>query len=111
MHLLNVQEDRIKSHYKNPRYEYIDTIKRKDCNTLLRALETDEVSGTREYSLFLDFPGVILFLNLLAPALKVESYLRKLEWVGEKLIKGNVIVDRSDEPISFPTENNMAEKS
>lgn len=104
MHLLNVQEDRIKSHYKNPRYEYIDTIKRKDCNILLRALEADEVSGTREYSLFLDFPGVILFLNLLAPISKAKSYLKKLEWVGEKLIKGNVIVDRSDEPISFPTD-------
>lgn len=111
MHLLDVQEDGIKSHYKNPRYEYMDTIKRKGCNTLLRVLEADEVPGTREYSLFLDFPQVILFFNLLAPISKAESYLKKLEWIGEKLIKGNVIFDRSGDPVSLPPDNHISGES
>lgn len=88
--LLKSQEGNVKKDYKYSKLEYIETIKRSDCLTLLRVLETN-VKNTLDYTLFLDFPEVIIFLTLLAPLNKSSDYLKKLEWVCEKLIKGRII--------------------
>jgi hypothetical protein len=48
---------------------------------------------TLEYTLFLDFPDVIIFIVLLTPTSKEREYLKKLEWVGQKLIKGKMLYE------------------
>jgi hypothetical protein len=100
-HLLEVQEREIKQHYSTPRLDYVDNpIQRDDCKTTLRILEAPDLKHTLEFTLFLDFPEVILFLNLLTPRSKEKSYRRKLEWVAQKLIKGKMIYDASKRPLS-----------
>ena len=104
-HLLANQDAGIKESYRHPRFEYIRTIKRDDCDTRLRVLDTQELGNRMEYTLFLDFPEVILFFNLLTPRVKADEYRRKLEWIGEKLIKGKVIYSASKKPIRILAES------
>lgn len=96
--LLKKQEENAKSHYKNPKIEYIDTIKREDCLTTLRVIYAAEMGKTIDYTIFLDYPNVILFMTLLTESSKKKQYLKKLEWIAQKLIKGNVIFDKNDQP-------------
>ena len=56
---------------------------------------------TIESTLFLDFPEVIVYLNLLAPTIKHCEYLKKLYWIGEKLIKVNVFYDATRKPLAL----------
>ena len=103
-YLLDVQRKFIFSHYRNPKIDYIKTIEREDCDTRLRVLEASELNTRIEYTLFLDFSKVIIFIPLLAPYDKHEKYLKKLQWVGEKLIKGKVMYDLNDQPILVAPE-------
>ena len=103
-HLLKTHEDGIRRSYKNPRIEYLNTLHRDDCATRLRVLETTEIEPRVEYTLFLDFPEVIIFFNLLAPRDKMGTYSKKLEWIAEKLIKGKMILDASTSPLKFISE-------
>ncbi|QCU74375.1 restriction endonuclease [Pseudoalteromonas distincta] len=98
--LLRKQELTSKQHYHLPKIEYINTIKREDCNLILRVLDAKEMGNTIEYTLFLDYPRVIIYLTLLTDATKEKQYLKKLEWIGEKLIKGNVIFDENCKPLN-----------
>ncbi|MHC4088879.1 MAG: restriction endonuclease [Planctomycetota bacterium] len=97
--LLARQEANIKADYRNPRIEFVETIQREDCPVFLRVTEAEEFAGTLDYTLFLDFPEVVIFLTLLTPTDKAEAYRRKLEWVGEKLKKLRMLYDASAKPI------------
>ena len=66
-------------------------------STKMRIIEREEIKDLIEYTLFLDFPEVIIFLTLLSPRIKESKYLRKLEWIGEKLKKGYVTFDKNNE--------------
>jgi len=98
--LLQKQNLGAKDHYRNPTIEYIDTIERKDCQTLLRVIDAEEMGNTIEYTIFLDFPKVIIYMTLLSPRDKEKEYLNKLQWTAEKLIKGNVVVNRAGKPMN-----------
>tara|TARA_R110002096_G_scaffold364118_1_gene557185 strand:- start:94 stop:1002 length:909 start_codon:yes stop_codon:yes gene_type:complete len=99
--LLTTQEHAILRHYDLPRFEYLETIKRPDCDVRLRVLEAKEMNNTVEHTLFLDFPDVIIFINLLSPTGQEADQLRKLEWLGEKLVKGRMILDAEGRPLSM----------
>jgi hypothetical protein len=98
--LLNRQKKRAEEHYKNPKIEYINTIKRDDCGVSLRVIDAVELGSTIEHTVFLDFPQVIIFLTLLTPRSKEKKYLKRLQWIAEKLIKGNVIFGQDSLPIN-----------
>lgn len=87
--------------YDHPIIEYINTIARDGCNTLMRVIDAKEMGNTIEYTLFLDFPEVIISMTLLTPRIKEHEYVKKLEWIAQKLVKGNVIFDRSGKPTSL----------
>lgn len=89
----------MKHHYKNLLIDYIPTIKRSDCHTLMRIVVRGDFSHTIEYTLFLDFPEVVIFLNLWCPTEKSDIYKKKLEWTAEKLIKMNVLYNDKLQPI------------
>lgn len=108
-HLLRIQETNIRAAYQQPRIEYAATIQRQDCQTRLRVLETRELEPRNEYTIFLDFPDVILFLSLLTPHTKASIYLKKLEWVAEKLVKAKALLDTSGRPIRIVSEQYPAE--
>lgn len=84
-HLLSTQDAEVRKNYEGPRIEYVETMKRGDCPVTLRVVELREHPGRLDYTLFLDFSEVVILLTLLTPASKAPSYVRKLEWVGEKL--------------------------
>jgi len=88
--LISMQEQELRQHYRKPKIKYIDTISRKDCNTKMRIIEMVEVDHTRDITIFLDYPNVVLFLTLLTPVNKMAKYKKKLEWIAQKLIKGKV---------------------
>ena len=98
--LLDKQKAGAKSHYTLPRIEYIDTIEREDCNLTLRIIDAVEMGKTIEYTIFLDYPNVIIQLTLLTDRSKEKTYLKKLEWIAQKLIKGNVIFDKNSQPMN-----------
>lgn len=97
--LLN-QDDRAKKHYKNLKIEYIDTIQREDCLLTLRVIDAVEMRDSIEYTIFLDYPRVIIFMTLLTKTVDEKKSIQKLEWIAEKLIKGNVICDSQNKPIN-----------
>ena len=39
-------------------------------------------------------------MTMLTYRSKEESYLKKLEWISQKLIKGNVLSDKNGKPIN-----------
>ena len=98
--LLNKQNAGAKNHYRMPKIEYIDTIERDDCTVTLRIIDAEEMGSTIEYTIFLDYQNVILYMSLLTPRDKEKHYLKKLEWIAQKLIKGNVILDKNDKPMN-----------
>ncbi|MFH1908176.1 MAG: restriction endonuclease [Chloroflexota bacterium] len=100
-HLLNTQEQRIRAHYRNPMVAHEPVQLRDDCVCRVRHLEADEIPDIIESSLFLDFPDVIIYLNLLAPRSKHSEYVRKLYWIAEKLIKVNVLYDATVQPLTI----------
>jgi hypothetical protein len=100
-HLLETQEQGIRSHYKHARFAHEPIQLRDDCTCRVRHLEADDIPHTIESTLFLDFPEVIFYLNLLAPRSKHSEYLKKLYWIGEKLIKVTVIYDAATKPLTF----------
>lgn len=100
-HLLGTQEQGIRTHYKNPRFAHEPIQLRDDCICRVRHLEADEIPNTVESTLFLDFPEVIIYLNLLAPRTRHSEYLKKLYWIAEKLIKVNVFYDAAKKPLAF----------
>lgn len=87
--------------YDHPKIEYIGTITRDDCNTLMRVIDAKEMGNSIEYTLFLDFTGVILYMTLLSPRAKEHEYVKKLEWIAQKLIKGNVIFNADTKPANL----------
>ncbi len=93
--LLAKQKENIEKHYTLPKISYIDTIHRKDCLTIMRIIEAQQMKNTIEHTIFLDFPTVIIFLTLLSPIEKQEQYVKKLEWIAQKLIKGNIILKKN----------------
>ena len=98
MHLLETQRANMIEHYRMPRIEFIGTIKREDCDVRMRVVETTEVPTTLEFTIFLDFPEVIIFMTLLTPRDKAERYRKKLEWIAERLHKGVLVLDPSGTP-------------
>ena len=58
------------------------------------------MGNTIEYTIFLDYPNVILFMTLLTDRTKEKAYLKKLEWIAQKLIKGNILFDKNSNPIN-----------
>jgi hypothetical protein len=100
-HLLETQERGIRGHYRSARLAYGPVELRDDCACRVRHLETDELLDRIESTLFLDFPEVIIFLNLLAPKAKHPDYLKKLYWIAEKLIKVTVVYDPTKTPLAF----------
>jgi hypothetical protein len=100
-HLLLEQEKGIRAHYKNPRFAHEPITLRDDCVCRVRHLEADEIPTTIESTLFLDFPDVIVYLNLLSPRSKHAEYLKKLFWIAEKLIKVKVLYDGRAQPLAM----------
>lgn len=98
-YLLKIQKEEVCKNYNNPQIKYIKTINRGDCSAKMRIIEREEIKDLIEYTLFLDFPEVIIFLTLLSPRIKESKYLRKLEWIGEKLKKGYVTFDKNNEKL------------
>ncbi|MBE5160315.1 restriction endonuclease [Vibrio parahaemolyticus] len=98
--LLDKQSQGANSHYRRPKIEYIETVDREDCTLTMRVIDAVEMGETIEYTVFLDYPNVIISLTLLSPRDKEKHYLKKLEWIAQKLIKGNVILDKSEKPIN-----------
>jgi hypothetical protein len=90
-HLLQTQEQGIRANYKNPRFAHEPVQLREDSACWVRHLEADEIPNTIESTVFIDFPDIIVYLNLLAPRSKHSEYLKKLYWIAEKLIKVNVL--------------------
>lgn len=93
--LLEKQAAGARSHYQQPKIEYIKTIERKDCALTMRVVDTAEMGNTIEYTIFLDYPNVIIYLTLLTHRDRKKLYVKKLEWIAQKLIKGNVIFDKN----------------
>ena len=75
-------------------------MQREDCSLTLRIIDAVEMGDTIEYTIFLDYPNVILYMTLLTKRAEEKKSLRKLEWIAEKLIKGNVIFDQNKRPIN-----------
>ena len=98
--LLTKQKVSSEDHYDLPKIEYINTIKREDCSVTLRVIDAKEMGRTVEYTIFLDYPSVIIYMTLLTPRNKESDYLKKLEWIAQKLIKGNVLFDKNEKPIN-----------
>jgi hypothetical protein len=99
--LLNKQKLNAENHYFHPKIEYIETIEREDCITTLRVIDAIEMGKTIEYTIFLDYPNVILYMTLLTNRTKEKTYLKKLEWIAQKLIKGNLLFDINNNPINL----------
>ena len=99
-HLLETQETNLVQHFRLPRIEFIGTIKREGCNVRMRVVERIEVPDTLEFTIFLDFPEVIIFMTLLTPRDKADSYVKKLEWIAERMSKGVLVIDPSGAPVS-----------
>jgi len=98
--LLNKQNEGAKKHYNNPKIEYLDTVKREDCTLTLRVIDAHEMGESIEYTMFLDYPSVIMYMTLLTLRKEEKDCLKKLEWITEKLIKGNVIFNKNAYPIN-----------
>lgn len=98
--LLKKQQRASEQHYNHPKIEYLDTIEREDCTVTLRVIDTEEMADTIEYTIFLDYLDVVISMTLLSPRKKEKPYLKKLEWTAQKLIKGNVIFNKSGQPIN-----------
>lgn len=100
-HLLETQKSNMVQHYRLPRIEFIGTIKREDCEVRMRVVETKEVPNTLEYTIFMDFGEVIIFMTLLTPRDKEERYRKKLEWIAERLSECVLVLDPSGVPASI----------
>lgn len=98
--MLNKQKVGAENHYRLPKIEYINTIERDDCAVTLRVIDAEEMNSTIEYTIFLDYPNVIIYMTLLTPRAKEKEYLKKLEWIAQKLIKGNVLFDKNNKPMN-----------
>lgn len=98
--LLAKQNELAKKHYNNPKVDYLDTVKREDCSLTLRVIDAHEMGESIEYTMFLDYPSVIIYMTLLTHRKEEKDCLKKLEWITEKLIKGNVIFDKNAHPIN-----------
>ncbi len=98
--LLEKQADGARNHYNQPKIEYIETIDREDCSLTMRVIDAAEMGSTIEYTVFLDYQNVIIYLTLFTVRDKEKQYIKKLEWIAQKLIKGNVIFDKNDAPIN-----------
>ncbi len=99
--LLEKQSLASKNHYHLPKIEYIETIEREDCSLMLRVIDAVEMGNTIEYTMFLDYPNVIIYLTLLTNREKEKQYLKKLEWISQKLIKTNIILDKNGNPMNM----------
>jgi Restriction endonuclease len=99
--LLELQSEKLNQQYFNVKLEYIPTIEREDCICKLRVVDSPKMQSckTLEYTLFLDFQDVIIFIVLLTPTSKEREYLKKLEWVGQKLIRGKMLYDNIGMPL------------
>ena len=98
--LLIKQKAGVEKHYRLPKVDYINTIEREDCTVALRVIDAEEMGSSIEYTIFLDYPCVIIYITLLTPRVKEKKYLKKLEWVAQKLIKGNVLFDKDSKPMN-----------
>ncbi len=99
--LLEKQSLKTKEYYHLPKIDYIDTIKREDCSLTLRVIDAAEMENIIEYTMFLDYPNVIIYLTLLTNREKEKQYLKKLEWISQKLIKTNIILDKNANPMNM----------
>ncbi len=92
-HLLASQKDAI--HAKSPEADiaFRKTIERDDCEIHLRIVQSEELGDREDATLFLDYPQVVVFIALTTKRAEARDNIRKLEWIGEKLIKGNVLLD------------------
>jgi Restriction endonuclease len=96
--LLNYQNEKLAQQYTGLKLEYISTIEREDCICKLRVVDSEQMQdcNTLEYTLFMDYKDVVIVIVLLAPLRKSKDYLKKLEWIGLKLIKGIMLYDVSE---------------
>ena len=97
-YLVSTQELNALEHYSRPTIEYLNTIWRDDCTTVLRVIDTVEMGDTIEYTCFLDFEAVVICVTLLTPRSKEAAYVEKLKWIAQKLIKGTLVVDPDGKP-------------
>ena len=88
--LIKMQDQKTRDRYRSPHFEYRTSIERPDCKTRIRIIEAEEYKPTLDCTLFLDFPEVVLSITLLSPKKDFDENLKKLEWVGKKLVKGGV---------------------
>jgi hypothetical protein len=101
-HLLQFQEEKIRKHYQSPRIDYETRPLWEKRIARIRYLEASELRDTCESTLFLDFDDHIIYLNLLAPLAKRETYFRNLLWISEKLVPVKVVYGPDSIPIATP---------
>lgn len=93
------QDERLS--YNLPKIEYITTsAAREDCKLSMRVIDAKEMNDTIEYTIFLDYLEVVVFMVLLTPRSKEHEYKKKLEWIAEKLQKGIIIYNTSEKPMN-----------
>jgi len=100
-HLLEIQKKDAEEHYGEFRLEYINTIERDDCNVIMRVIESPKMRDTIDYTIFLDFNSTIIYMTLLTYREKEAHYVKKLEWIAQKLKKGNVVFDKNERPLNL----------
>jgi hypothetical protein len=95
--LLTHQNKNLAQQYINLKIEYISTIKREDCICKLRIVDCNQMQdcNSLEYTLFMDYEDVVIILVLLTPSSKSKEYVKKLEWLALKLIKGEMLQNDS----------------
>ncbi|WP_108126185.1 restriction endonuclease [Saccharospirillum mangrovi] len=99
--LLDKQKLAAEQHYQQLKMEYIDTIKREDCTVVMRVIEAPLMGNSIDYTIFLDFKESVIFMTLITYKDKEDRYVKKLEWIAQKLIKGKVLFDRNENPINI----------
>ncbi len=67
--IFELQSIKLNQDYSGAKIEYISTIERRDCTCKLRVVDAKKLQdcNTLEYTLFLDFSDVVIFIVLLTP--------------------------------------------
>ena len=92
-YLLRVQKDAIHAESPEADIAFRRTIERGDCEVHLRIVQSEALGDLEDITLFLDYAQVVIFIALTTRIVEARENIRKLEWIGEKLIKGNVLLD------------------
>ncbi|MEL7167922.1 MAG: restriction endonuclease [Bacteroidota bacterium] len=77
-----------------------EELKRTDLDSLVARSDGMETYNGPEYRLYLDAGDFIVFVVMLAPENRAESYYEKLIWIGEYLVPVDVSFGDQPEPVS-----------